>query len=87
MTEPDRLSHIAELAHNGGMANLSQSDVLSAIRRLTLCYWPRTSDSAAAGRVSAAIAASRSPTIHYGPHFTESDAGPKLTTEENYGHE
>jgi hypothetical protein len=62
MTEFDVLSHIAELAHNGGLADLSERDVLVAIRRLTLRYWPRTSDSEAAARVSAAIVESRQPT-------------------------
>ena len=57
MTEPERLSHIAELAHNGGLQDLSESDVLRAIRRFTRNYWSRTSDSKGADRVRAAITA------------------------------
>jgi len=62
MAESDCLNHIAELAHNGGLADLSEGDALTAIRRLTLPYWSRTSGSEGTAKVLHAIAASNSPT-------------------------
>ena len=33
------LSEIAEIAHEGGRLNLSESDALNKVRKLTIPYW------------------------------------------------
>ena len=40
----EKLKHIAALAHNGGLADLSEHEVLVAIRRLTIDDWDRSGD-------------------------------------------
>ncbi len=55
--ERQLLSHIAELVHNGGLADLSESDVLRAVRRLTCRHWSRAHGAQGTARVSAALAA------------------------------
>lgn len=41
MTSPEHkiLTQIADIAHDGGLGNLSEAAALVAIRRLTLKYW------------------------------------------------
>jgi len=53
-----RLAQVADLAHSGGLANLSEADALVAIRRLTLPQWDRSgSEQELRGRVTAALTA------------------------------
>ena len=52
------LAHIANLAHSGGLAGLSQDEAMNLIRRLTLPYWANAHGGSFA-RVSDAIRAAR----------------------------
>lgn len=38
----EALSQAALVAHSGGLASMSQADVLTAVRRITLPYWDRS---------------------------------------------
>lgn len=44
--ESKTLEHVANLAHAGGLADLSEHDVLVAIRQLTKPYWDTTNSPA-----------------------------------------
>ena len=52
--------HVANLAHSGGLVGMNQTEVLQAIRRLTLPFWSANSDrNDLAARVHDAIDAAR----------------------------
>ena len=58
------LMHIADLAHCGGLAGLTEAEALIAIRRLTLKHWDKrrhtdamTIDTLAAERAAKAVGA------------------------------
>lgn len=41
------LIHIANLAHSGGLAGMTESEALTAIRRLSMAYWDTAGGSVA----------------------------------------
>jgi len=60
----DALRAIADIAHAGGFARLSESDALTAIRRLSLPYWNTTgTDTVMRRRVEIALAAHSGPAV------------------------
>jgi hypothetical protein len=51
------LIHIANIAHSGGLANMTENEALIAIRRLSLASWDRAGGAGAHGNVLAALRA------------------------------